>query len=54
MDKKEIKSGEKQKVTISIDSGIYKSFQKYCDERGLMLSKNLELFMKKELGENGK
>ena len=41
----------KQKVTLSIDSKIYKEFQKYCEENAIMLSKKIELFMKKELEE---
>jgi hypothetical protein len=40
----------KQKVTLSIDSKVYKEFQKYCEENAIMLSKKVELFMKKELG----
>ena len=40
-----------QKVTLSIDSKIYKEFQKYCAENAIMLSKKIELFMKKELEE---
>lgn len=51
MGKKEVESGEKQKVTISVDSGIYKNFQKYCEEHALMLSKKIELDMKKILME---
>lgn len=41
----------KKKVTLSIDSSIYDSFQKYCEENAFMLSKKVELFMKKELKE---
>ena len=40
----------KQKVTLSIDSKTYHDFQKYCEENAIMLSKKIELFMKKELG----
>jgi hypothetical protein len=39
----------KQKVTLSIDSSVYKQFQKYCEENAIMLSKKIELYMKKEL-----
>ncbi|MBW2966580.1 hypothetical protein KY342_05740 [Candidatus Woesearchaeota archaeon] len=41
----------KQKVTLSIDSKTYSAFQKYCEEHAIMLSKKIELFMKKELEE---
>ncbi len=42
---------EKQKVTLSIDSKTYHNFQKFCEENAIMLSKKVELFMKKELEE---
>ena len=39
----------KQKVTLSIDEEVYDRFKKYCDENAIMLSKKIELWMKKEL-----
>lgn len=39
----------KKKVTLSINSEIYDNFKKYCEENAIMLSKKVELFMKKEL-----
>lgn len=36
----------KKKVTLSVDSAIYKDFQKYCEENAIMLSKRIEIFMK--------
>ena len=46
------KSGNSnQKVTLSIDSKTYKEFQEYCEKNAIMLSKKIELFMKKELEE---
>ncbi|MEE9525614.1 MAG: hypothetical protein V3V78_03355 [Candidatus Woesearchaeota archaeon] len=42
---------DKQKVTLSIDSKTYKQFQDHCEENAIMLSKKIELFMKKELEE---
>ena len=50
MEKKEAIS--KQKVTLSIDSKTYQQFQDYCEEHAIMLSKKIELFMKKELEES--
>ena len=47
----------KKKVTLSIDSGIYDSFQRYCEKNAIMLSKRIEIFMKEQLEEwnnNGK
>jgi len=42
-------SKKKQKVTLSIDSEIYQKYRDYCEEHAFMLSKKIELFMKKEL-----
>ena len=42
---------DKQKVTLSIDSKTYHNFQKHCETNAIMLSKKVELFMKKELEE---
>ncbi len=39
----------KKKVTLSIDSEVYDSYKKHCEENAIMLSKRIELFMKKEL-----
>lgn len=37
----------KRKVTLSVDSKVYDSFRKFCEERAIMLSKKVELVMKK-------
>jgi antitoxin component of RelBE/YafQ-DinJ toxin-antitoxin module len=44
----------KKKVTLSIDSKVYSDFQKFCDERALMLSRLIEINMKKIMEEKGK
>jgi len=44
----------KKKVTISVDSKVYSDFQNYCEENAFILSKKLELFMKKVLEEDKK
>ncbi|MBW2976652.1 hypothetical protein KY347_04360 [Candidatus Woesearchaeota archaeon] len=44
----------KKKVTLSIDSETYDSFQRFCQDNAIMLSKRIELFMKKQVGEAGK
>ncbi len=36
-------------VSLSVDEKIYDEYKKYCDERGIILSKQVEMFMKKEL-----
>lgn len=35
------------KVTLNIDSSKYEKFKKYCKERGLIVSKTIELYMEK-------
>ncbi len=37
----------KKKVTLSVDSNVYDNFQKYCEEHAIMLSKRIELEMKR-------
>lgn len=39
----------KKKVTLSIEDTIYNTYQKYCEENGLMLSKQIELLIKREM-----
>lgn len=46
-----MKKSNKQKVTISIQSDVYNAYRDYCEENAFMLSKKIELFMKKELEE---
>ena len=35
------------KVTLNIDSSKYGKFKRYCKERGLVVSKTIELYMEK-------
>jgi hypothetical protein len=45
----------KKKVTLSIEEEIYNAFNDNCKEEGLILSRQVEFFMKKKLEEkNGK
>jgi hypothetical protein len=44
----------KKKVTISVDSRVYSDFQKYCEENAFMLSKKLELDMKRDMEDDKK
>ena len=41
----------KKKVTLSVTSQIYDAYKKYCEENAILLSKKIELFMKKELND---
>ncbi|MBU0616070.1 MAG: hypothetical protein KJ601_08335 [Nanoarchaeota archaeon] len=42
----------KKKVTLSIESSVYDRYRKHCEENAIMLSKKIELFMKKEMEKN--
>jgi hypothetical protein len=37
----------KKKVTLSLDDKVYKNFQNFCEENAIMLSKKVEIIMKK-------
>jgi hypothetical protein len=39
----------KKKVTLSLDSEIYKQFQKFCEQNDIMLSKRVERIMREQL-----
>ena len=38
-----------KRVTLSVDSKIYDDFKKYCEERGIIISKQFEIFMRANL-----
>jgi hypothetical protein len=38
-----------KKVTLSVDSAIYSSFQDYCEENAIWISKKIEIWMRKEV-----
>lgn len=39
-------------VTLKIDSKVYDEYRKYCKEKGLIISKQFENFIKEELKNN--
>jgi len=39
----------KKKVTLSLDVNTYNSFKKYCEDNAIMLSKRVELEMRRIL-----
>ena len=43
-----------KRVTLSVDSKIYDEFKRYCEERGIIISKQFEIFMKDELKKRGR
>ena len=44
----------KKTISLSVDEEIYESYKKYCEEKGIILSKQFENFMKAELNKNHK
>lgn len=42
-----------KRVTLSVDAKIYEEYKKYCDNRGLIISKQFENFMRDELKKRG-
>jgi hypothetical protein len=46
-----------KKITLSVEDKVYDKFKKYCSDNAIMLSKRIELEMKKIMEEevkNGK
>lgn len=43
-----------KRVTLNIDSEVYKEFHKFCEENDIIISKRVERLMNKELEENKK
>lgn len=48
-----VKMGKKI-ISLSVEEDIYEQYKKYCEEKGIILSKQFENFMKEELNKNGK
>ncbi len=44
----------KQIISMNVDSGVYSKYVKACKEKGLIMSKQIENFMKKFLEEERK
>jgi hypothetical protein len=40
-----------KKVTLSIDKAIYEGYIEYCRKEGIILSRKVESFFKRKLGE---
>lgn len=43
------KKRQKDKLTVLIDKEIKEKYKEHCDSKGLILGKQIELFMKNEL-----
>jgi len=46
-------SSNKKNVTIHIDCSLYDKYSEYCKKEGLVLSRQIEKFIEKELAKNG-
>lgn len=44
----------KRKVTLSLDSKLYRDYQKHCEENAVMLSRRVEILLKKDLEDANK
>lgn len=40
---------EKKKSSLGIDAEVYKNYKEYCERKGYIISKQVELFMAKEV-----
>ena len=36
-------------VTLKVDTSLYEKFRKYCKKKGLIISRQFEIFMENEL-----
>jgi hypothetical protein len=45
---------QSKNVTLKIDSEIYDKYRAYCKDKGLIVSKQFENFIKEELKRNNK
>lgn len=41
-------------VTLKVDSDVYGKYREFCKEKGLIVSKQFENFIKEELRKNNK
>jgi hypothetical protein len=42
----------KKTVALSVEENIYNKYREYCGKQGIILSKQVEKFMEKELANN--
>jgi hypothetical protein len=38
-----------KRITLSVDAEIYEKYKEYCEKKGLIISKQIENFMREEL-----
>jgi len=39
-------------ISLSVDEATYEAYKRYCEQKGIILSKQFEIFMKEELKNN--
>lgn len=45
---------DKKNVTLHLNSKLYEEYSDYCKKEGIVLSRQIEKFIQKELKKNGK
>ena len=48
------KNMSSKNITLKVKSGLYGNYRAYCKKKGLIVSRQFEILMEKELEENGK
>jgi hypothetical protein len=38
-----------KRITLSVDVEVYEKYKEYCEKKGLIISKQIENFMREEL-----
>ncbi len=41
-------------ITLKVDEKLYNSYKEYCKKKGLVISRQFEIFVEKELEKNEK
>ena len=39
----------RKNVTLKVDASLYEKFRRYCKEKGLIISRQFEIFMENQL-----
>lgn len=47
-------TNKKKTITLSVDSQTYEEYRKHCEQNGLIVSKQVEMFMKDEIEKRNK
>ena len=47
-----LENNDKKNVTLHLNTRLYKDYSEYCKKEGIVLSRQIEKFIEKELGKN--